>query len=47
MAITVTNSITKPRMLTKMIAAKVGKGDCTEERISGEALDSISSSLYL
>lgn len=47
MAIIMTKTITKLRTLTKMIAAKVGKGDCTEKGVSGGALNSISSSLYL
>ena len=42
-----TNSMTNPKMLMKMMAAKVGKGDCTEEGISGEVLNGISSSSYL
>ena len=42
-----TNSITNPKMLMKMMADKAGKGDCTKEGINREAPGSISSSAYL
>lgn len=39
----VTKIMTNPKMLTKMMTNKAEKGVCTEERVSREALDSISS----